>query len=79
MRTRRPNSLISLIENALRAASYDTASFEDICGSKEITLKESEVTTFIRERTRLHRETWIIAPLKEALKKLSRNSRPRFK
>jgi hypothetical protein len=66
----RKQQLKAFIKSARASAALTRADFDGL-GSRPddvITLKESEVTDFIRERTRLYRETWIINYLDEALR-----------
>lgn len=60
--------LLRLFEDALRSAKLETADFGTICQSGPFPTQERQVTKFIRERTRLYRESWIISPLREAIK-----------
>lgn len=65
-----------LLLDAKKYAALEHASFSNICrtGNSSVTFEdgrpvlENNVTEFIRERVRLHHESWIISPLEEALK-----------
>ena len=64
------------IQDALQAARFATASFTDMGGSALVRFnpegtkartEPQEETDYIRERTALYRDTWIIGPLEAAL------------
>ena len=74
----------ALIAEARRHATMENAGFKDICASgvpmfNGEPLTEKHVTEFIKERTRLHRESWILPDLDEVLAEIdaeiSRTSR----
>jgi hypothetical protein len=59
-----------VIAEVLRVASMETASFSRIGAPvTELPMDESEVTGFICRRTRLWRESYILAPLRALLEK----------
>ena len=45
------------------------ASFDEIEDGDIINIKKGDVTEFIKDRTRLYRETWIMEPLRDFLNK----------
>ncbi|MFX0132958.1 MAG: hypothetical protein ACFFDN_04860 [Candidatus Hodarchaeota archaeon] len=57
---------IRLIEEANKSSKMKNANFEDLFSEKTI-IKRKEITSFIRDRTKLFRETWIIERLEKAL------------
>lgn len=63
----RKRDILKNLEEALEATRMEKAGFGDICSNKTVTLEESEVTDFIRERTLLYRRTWIIYRLERAI------------
>lgn len=67
--------VIELISEAMAAAIGERSSFSRLHPqSYEKALPypkdESEVDAFIKERIKLHHDTWIVTPLREALRKL---------
>jgi len=67
-----PYSLKSLIKEALRAARMEGAGFQSNFPDVPLPTDEKDVTEFIKKRSELYRETWIIKPLKRALEKLEK-------
>lgn len=57
----------ALIERALKAATFENALFYNIVKQGPFPKCEAEVTMWIQERTRLYRESWIIARLQAIL------------
>jgi hypothetical protein len=56
------------IRAAIAAAKLERAEFGSVHKSEDVpAMKEKDVTAFIRERTRLYRESWIVGPLEIAL------------
>ena len=72
MRHPSPDSLRGLILQALNASKMDRACFESFLLESGLPKDESEVDEFIKKRTDLYRETWIIRPLEKALKKIDK-------
>lgn len=69
----RPDSLKGLIESALSYAKMERANFGGIGLVEPIVLRTpEEVDAFIKEQTRLYRQSWIIHPLEKALAKVSK-------
>lgn len=64
---RAQEELLRLFDSARRAAKLDTADFGKIGSTGPFPTQERQVTKFIRERTRLYRESWIITPLQQAI------------
>lgn len=62
---KRRERVLSKLREALRAAQMNDANFDGISNS-------SRETQFIRERTRLYRESWIIEPLQQAIAELEK-------
>jgi hypothetical protein len=69
-----PYSLKSLIKSALQAAKMEGAGFQSNFSDDSLPTNEEEVTEFIKKRSELYRETWIIKPLKTALEKLEKKN-----
>jgi len=65
---RKQKEIIRLVTSAMQDASLATASFSHIGTSGPFPTKESEVDAFIKERARLHHDSWVIAPLRQCLK-----------
>ncbi len=59
---------IALLRELRRMASLESASFERIGPDAALPTTEAQVTAFIRERTRLHRETWILPIIDQLLR-----------
>lgn len=65
----------SALGKARAAATLELSRFNNICADQKAPPKfedgspvtEANVTDFIRERTRLYRETWVIPRIEEAL------------
>jgi hypothetical protein len=48
----------------------ELARFGQLANKGLLPTTEAEVTEFIKQRTRLYRESWIIAPLEEAIREI---------
>lgn len=59
--------VISLLEDAKRYATLQTANFDDIGRTAPHVIPAKEVTKFIRERVELHHRTYIINYIERAL------------
>jgi hypothetical protein len=62
-----PGWLQSALLEAVRCAKLEGASFENICSTSAIGLDESQVTDFIKERVRIHHDSWIVTPIMRAM------------
>ena len=51
------------LEVVRRTATMEHSHFENITSNATHTVNEREVTDFVRERTRLWRESWLVHPL----------------
>ncbi len=73
-------SLRGAIEDALKHARMDNCSFEDIHLKPEFPLpkKEEQVDAFIKNRTRLWRENWLIPALERALEKVKARDEKKY-
>ena len=70
----RTTSTKSLIETALSYARMEKASFGGVGSEGVIVLRTpEEIDAFVKERTRLYRNTWLIPPLERALAKVTKN------
>ena len=66
-------SVIALLEAALASSRLELAEFGKIWPPENglpYPTSEKEVTPFIRERTKIYRESWLITPLELALEAL---------
>lgn len=78
MAHRLPQHIVSCLEEAARAASLENASFDGMASNKTITVTEhwdgakpkdfASMTDLIRDKVRLHHNSWIIGPIKLVLK-----------
>jgi hypothetical protein len=68
--------LIADLKSIRKDATMGTANFNQIPTGETFTYptKESEVTAFIEERTRLWRDTWIVGMLDEVINDLQRGA-----
>lgn len=57
------------IREVIRVATMERSSFSRIGFDGPFPTSEAEVNAFIRERTKIWRETWIIGPLEKLLRK----------
>lgn len=64
---RKQEEILRLLNAALESARLTRADFGQINSSGSFPTQERQVTKFIRERTRLYRESWIVSPLEEAI------------
>lgn len=69
MRTKR---IQEVLREARKTLTMDNADFSLIVPLNDLPKTEADVTDFIRERTRLWRQSWIEAPINEALELLSK-------
>ena len=68
------STVIELLERALKASKLELSEFGSL-GPKAVFGEdlldyptcEDEVTPFIKQRVRLHHESWITSPIREAL------------
>ena len=78
MADRLPEHILKEIKDSMKAAGLSNASFDSVVNSLvekvTVTYKSGHesvfngtVTDFIRDKVRLHHESWIIAPLQEIL------------
>lgn len=61
-------ALLTTLRQVVTDAKMERASFSQLASKGPFPTTESEVTEFIKQRTRLYRESWIIGPLEEAIK-----------
>lgn len=59
--------LTQLLEKILEDAKMERAHFGHLTSKGPFPTTEAEVTEFVKERTRIYRQSWIISPLEEAL------------
>lgn len=70
---RKQEEILRLLASALESAELTRADFAEIATGGSFPTQEREVTKFIRERTRLYRDTWIVPRLKEAAEIIKQN------
>lgn len=63
-------NLKQLLVDAYKSSQMELACFGRLHQEPDFPTSEKDVTPFIRERTRLYRESWITQPLREALELL---------
>jgi hypothetical protein len=68
-------ALRDLVAEARKHATFENSHFSDICAYQKqpveyvgAPLTERQVTEFIKDRTRIYRETWIVGFLDDALR-----------
>lgn len=70
--------VLSLLRDAIGAASLENADFSEVCRSPDrpvimsdgSPVTERNVTDFIRERVKLHHQTWVIGSIQQALREV---------
>lgn len=68
---RKANELLKIVNEVIRTAKMESCSFNSICGEGQpLPTSEKEVTEFIKQRTDLWRETWIINELEKVAAEL---------
>lgn len=72
MRKKVINSMIEDLERALRDASHENSNFApfDNEQGKPTVIPAGTVNEFIKEKVRLHQQTWVISPMQRVLDKL---------
>ena len=73
----RKREVLELLNRALTDAQMERASFSQIHPKGPFPTCEAEVDKFIKDRTRLYRESWIIGPLRQAIKLIERDGKKR--
>ena len=58
------------LERVRRTATMEHSSFENITSSATHVIPEGEVNDFVRDRTRLWRQTWLVHPLDEMIERV---------
>jgi hypothetical protein len=64
----RKREVLQILNKVLFDASMERANFSRIVDGSPFPTTEDEVTGFIKERTRIYRESWIISPLEQAIR-----------
>jgi hypothetical protein len=67
-----PNSLKSLVKNALKSARMENACFEEIFPKTPLPRTEEEVNAFIKNRIEIYMSSWVIKPLEAVVEKLEK-------
>ena len=63
--------LLSKVESARQAATFERASLDDITRPNEVhTVVEKDVTQFVRRRCELHHKSWVLSPLDQVIELL---------
>lgn len=73
----RKREVLELLNRALIDAQMERANFNSLIPLENLPKTEGEVTEFIKGRTRLYRESWIVSPLKQAIKLIERDGKKR--
>ena len=63
---------IEKLKKVLGHVKLENCSFDCVIGDNNIKIEKGKVTDFIKERTRLFRETWIIPVLENIIEKYER-------
>lgn len=72
MRTNKIKAVLRAARNTMTMATADFSRVHLMDDDAPLPKTEAEVTEFIRNRTRLWRQTWIEAPINEALELLNK-------
>jgi hypothetical protein len=64
----RKREVLEILNRALVDARMERASFSRLHDKEPFPTTEAEVTEFIKERTRIYRDSWIISPLEQAIR-----------
>lgn len=62
---KKKRAALSILKSAITAARFENASFSQLHGDLKYPKREEDVTEFIKERTRLYMDSWVIWRLKE--------------
>jgi hypothetical protein len=73
----RKREVLELLNRALVDAHMERAAFSQLHPKGPFPTSEAEVDKFIKDRTRLYRESWIIGPLKQAIKLIEQDGKKR--
>lgn len=73
----RKREVLELLNRALTSARMDRADFNSIIPLENLPKTEIEVTKFIKDRTRLYRESWIVNPIKRAINLIEQDGKKR--
>lgn len=73
----RKREVLGLLNQVLIDAQMERAAFSQIHAKGPFPTNEAEVDKFIKDRTRLYRESWIIAPLKRAIHLIEKDGKQR--
>ena len=71
----RKREVLGLLNQVLVDAQMERASFSQIATKGPFPTTEAEVTAFIKERTRIYRESWIISPIKRVIELVERDGK----
>ena len=71
---------IAILREVRRLATLETASFRSVGPATDpLPADERDVDKFIKDRTRIHRETWILPPLDRMIEEAEREHANRKK
>lgn len=73
----RKREVLELLNRALIDARMERAGFNSIAHEGPLPTTEAEVTEFIKERTRIYRESWIISPIQRAINLIEQDGKKR--
>lgn len=68
MSHRLPEKIVRELEEALRCANMERANFDPVGSNADVVIKKGEHTKWIKEQTRLYRQSWIVGPIERILK-----------
>lgn len=67
-------AILRLLSEAIESAKLTNADFGSLGRANQLPTQERQVTKFIRERTRLYRESWIVSPLATIVEMINENA-----
>lgn len=67
---RAQRALLATLRQVVADAKMERASFSNLANKGPFPTTEAEVTEFIKQRTRLYCQSWIIGPLEDAIAEL---------
>lgn len=73
----RKREVLEILNRVLIDAQMERAAFGQLNTREPLPTNEAEVDKFIKERTRLYRQSWIISPLKRAITLIERDGKKR--
>lgn len=68
--------IIKELEEVARVATLKSACFDSPGNYKKTVIEKNKLTEFIRDRVRLHHDTWVISPLLAIIRELQSYAEP---